>query len=1133
MTNHEIIEKALGIMRETLSGYILQQLQSIPEYKIDDRWWQDGVLGALRDQRDVIKLSPYKAYDERQDAMDMTVCLGLMIAHWPNLFRYKLPPSARSWISEIQSARNDWAHFDGKDFTDQEAARALDTMSLLMSRIDPDSQAEIQTLYRKVAYGSELGSMAATSNSTDVETTKKSVGVMQKTPANGLPCWRNVIEPHPDVAHGRYKNAEFAADLAQVARGEGAYEYRDPVEFFSRTYVTDGMKGLLVQALRRVSGKDGEPVIQLKTAFGGGKTHSMLALYHLLRGRAPINQTPNIKGVLEAADVGRPPICRVAVLVGTALDPAKSKRPTDMPGITVNTLWGEMAYQLAKDDGNPKLYDLIKEADKKGVSPGSETIKNLFDACGPCVILIDELVAYAKKLWKADGLPAGTFDNLISFIQEITEAARASKNSLVVASIPESNIEIGEEGSGGQQALQAIEHTFGRMEAIWKPVAANEGFEIVRRRLFLNCKDEAARDRVCKAFSQMYQDNSADFPNEAKEVEYLNRMRSCYPIHPEIFDRLYEDWATIERFQKTRGVLRLMAAVVHNLWMNQDGGLMIMPGSISLDESNIRDELTRHVGDNWNAIVDHEVDGKASIPYQKDQEVSRYGQVMAARRVARTVMLGSAPSTRRDTIRGLETSRIRLGVVQPGENIATFNDALNVLQNSLTYLYSNSSGDRFWYDTRPTLRKTVEDRATQQKGEDVDFEIERRLKTIRKERPFGRLHICPNNSSEVSDDQDIGLVILKCKDAYKANTPNDLAIQAAENILNTRGSTPRIYRNMLVFVAPDQNTINVLRQEVRRYLAWLSIRDDKDILNLDAAQNRETENNLNRSNTQIEAQIREVFCHLLVPYIDRAVDLKQIIWDSISIRGGDDGILVKTARKMQQNELLVSHWAPAMLQMELDNLLWREHNEINVGELWKLLCTYCYLPRLASYDVLVTAIQEGVNSDECFAYAEAIQDGRYRELKYNKYVSSVDRAGYIVKLLAALKQINSDRQEKQNNTPNNDLIQPAGGNRISNNSGKTVDDPGGEKPIPSTESPKPQNRHFTLHATLDSTRVVKNVGNLMDEVINHLMQVEGSKVTIELHVEAEMEDGTPVPIVRTVTENCRALKVEDFGFSEN
>lgn len=159
------------------------------------------------------------------------------------------------------------------------------------------------------------------------------------------------------------------------------------------------------------------------------------------------------------------------------------------------------------------------------------------------------------------------------------------------------------------------------MEAIWKPVAADEGFEIVRRRLFLNCKDEAGRDAVCQAFSQMYQENSSDFPANVKEVDYLQRMRSCYPIHPEVFDRLYEDWATIERFQKTRGVLRLMAAVVHNLWMNQDGSLLIMPGSLSLDVSTIRDELTRHVGDNWNAIVDHEVDGKNSIPYQKDQEI--------------------------------------------------------------------------------------------------------------------------------------------------------------------------------------------------------------------------------------------------------------------------------------------------------------------------------------------------------------------------------------------------------------------------------------------------------------------------------------------------------------------------------
>ena len=1131
MSNHEIIGQALAMLREPLSGYIFQQLNTIPEYKINDAWWREGILPNIRDERDYARLAPLTDYAERQDALDVSICLNLMISHWPNLFKYRLPNSARSWISEIRDVRNAWAHFSGTDFTDKETSRALDTIALLLGEIDPETQEKIQGLYRTVAYGSAQGSRASTSARADAGAGKKSLGVMTTTPIAGLPCWRNVIEPHPDVAQGRYKNAEFAADLAQVARGEGAYEYRDPVEFFSRTYVTEGLKGLLVQALRRVGGLDGEPVIQLKTAFGGGKTHSMLALYHLLRGRAPSKKTPNIKEILDAAELSAPPVCRVAVLVGTSLDPSKAKRPSDMPGITVNTLWGEMAYQLAKEAGVPKLYDMIKESDKKGVSPGSETLKNLFDACGPCVILIDELVAYARKIRDRTDLPAGTFDDLLVFIQEVTEAARASKNTLVVASIPESKIEVtGDENldsSFGQRALEAIEHTFGRMESIWKPVAANEGFEIVRRRLFLNCKDEAARDAVCQAFSQMYQENAADFPTSTKEVDYFQRMRSCYPIHPEIFDRLYEDWATIERFQKTRGVLRLMAAVVHNLWMNQDGGLLIMPGSVSLDVSNIRDELTRHVGENWNAIVDHEVDGKASIPYQKDQEIPRFGKLMAARRVARTIMLGSAPSTRSDSIRGLETSRIRLGAVQPGENIATFNDALNTLQSSLTYLYSNPSNDRFWYDTRPTLRKTVEDRASQRSEDEVEMEIERRLKGIRKERPFSRVHICPDSSMDVSDEQDVGLVILKYRQTYKSNTPNDIAIQAAENILNTRGTTPRNYRNMLAFIAPDQNMMSALREEVKRFLAWKSIKEDSVDLNLDAAQNRETENNLNRSNQTVEARILETYCHLLVPYIDREVDLKTIIWDEISIRGGTDSIVTKAARKMQQNEQLITQWAPALLNMQLDDLLWQDRNEINVGELWKLLCTYCYLPRLASFDVLQTAIQNGVNSDDYFAYADGFTEGKYLALKYNQYVGLIDRSGYLVKQVAALKQKAAEAQEKPTaTTPGGSVNPPASTNNPPVHPG--------EKPIalipPQPDQPK--NGHFFMTATLDTTRVVKNVGNLMDEVINHLMQVDGANVEIKLVVEATMPDGTPVTTVRTVTENCRTLKVDDFGFGE-
>ena len=1120
MKNAEQITQALAILRNTMAPWLCREIRKrIPDYQKNDQlWWQEAVVPfATRFEDEQYRLSQLTDFGERTDALDVSACCNVLLGNWKNCFKVFMSGKANSWTVLVRQIRNDIAHIGGEDISDEDAASDLDTIAQLAGEMDAEAENAIRAIYRQHVYGTTGASTeSAVAAGQGAGKPKASAGVMRATPVSGLPCWREVIQPHPDVAQGRYKNAEFAADLAQVARGEGAYEYRDPVEFFSRTYVTEGMKGLLVQALRRVSGQDGEPVIQLKTAFGGGKTHSMLALYHLLRGRASTVKLVNLRPVLEAAGLERPPVCRVAVLVGTALDPSKARQPANLPGSKIYTLWGEMAYQLAIEAGDPKLFDIVKEADKKGVSPGSATLKQLFDACGPCVVLIDELVAYAKKLWHVDGLPAGSFDNLISFVQEITEAARASRNSLVVASIPESAIEIGEAGSGGQQALEAIEHTFGRMEAIWKPVAANEGFEIVRRRLFLDCRNEAGRAAVCQAFSRMYQENAADFPTEAREVEYMQRLRSCYPIHPEIFDRLYEDWATIERFQKTRGVLRLMAAVIHDLWMNNDGGLLILPGSISLDVAGIRDELTRHVGDNWNAIVDREVDGAGSIPYLKDRENARFGKYMAARRVARAILLGSAPSARSQAVRGLEASRVRLGVVQPGENIAVFNDALSALQTSLAYLYSNPSNDRFWYDTRPTLRKTAEDRASQRTSEEVEMEIERRLRALRRERPFGRVHICPQTSMDVSDEQDVGLVILKYRDAYKSNDPNDRAIQAATAILNERGSSPRIFRNMLAFVAPDRGMAASLVEEVKRYLAWKSIQEDSVDLNLDAAQNRETDNNLQRSDRTVDDRLRETYHHLLVPYIDREVDLKTVIWDVIDIRGDRESIVARAAKKMEQNEQLITQWAPALLNMQMDALLWQGRNEMNVGELWKLLCTYCYLPRLASFEVLQACIQRGVDSEEYFAYADGVLDGKYVGLKYNQPVGIVDRSGYIVALSAALKQLVN---EKQPDTKAEPPVPPV-------NDGSR-----GTPPTPPAP-PQPQSRRFHMTATLDNTRILKNAASLMDEVINHLTQLDGATVEIKLLVDATMPAGAPMSTVRTVTENCRTLRVDDFGFEE-
>lgn len=1135
-SNHDLMTKGFDRLLEALAPYIVCEF--IQAYGAD--FWKAGVVDKLYDdQRRDLPTSGKPS--ELAKSLDIAKCLLLIEINWREVFGKKLPRDCKNYVIELKGKRNEWAHKGIEDVTDSNAFRALDTMSRLAEQIDPEAAGDINALLRQVRYGSAEGSTAVTSNAgSGTEAAPARRKALEQTKAvRGLPSWREVMEPHMDVAEGRYKNAEFAADLAQVARGKGELEYRDPVEFFNRTYVTEGMKGLLVQSLRRVSGLDGEPVIQLKTAFGGGKTHSMLALYHMMRSRSRVGQIANLAPVLEAAGVSEVPEVHVAVLVGTALNPANAKRPATMPGITVNTLWGEMAFQLAESAGKPELYDYVKEADKRGVSPGSEALANLFDACGCCLVLMDELVAYAKKLYGADKLPAGTLDNFITFIQELTEAARASKRSLVVASIPESDNEIG--GEAGQRALEQIEHTFGRMESIWKPVGASEGFEVVRRRLFLNCKDETARDEVCFAFSKMYGENTAEFPTESRELEYRERMVSCYPIHPEVFDRLYEDWATLERFQRTRGVLRLMAAVIHELWMSRDPSPMIMPGSFPLDVPGVRDELTRYLDDNWNAVVDSEVDGKQSIPYRNDGNNGRYGSLLASRRVARTVMLGSAPDVGGQSVRGIERAHIRLGTVQPGENISVFNDALGTLQTSSSYLYSDANGNRFWYDTRPTLRKVAEDRAQMVKDSDALFEVESRLKRLRKADPFAGIHVCPASTLDVPDDQSLRLVVLPPAAKHRGRATESEALKLAAETLAGRGTTPRTYKNMLVFAAADASYYPQILTAAKQYLAWDSIKADRESLNLDVAQTRETEQSARRADESLDAKIQEAYSWLLYPRIDLFSGSMDIEWEVEHVAGGGESIVAKMARKLLSDETAIQAWAPALLKMELDRVLWKDSDHIQVKQLWEYLCSYCYLPRLSGYGVLEDAIKRGLESREYFGIAAGFSDGCYMELSLGEAKSFVNSSDLLVKPTVAQAQIEADAAAAR-----------AAAEKAAADAGTTQDDgvfdvefggtttetytnaDGGTSTETTTEVtfvPKRRKTTFHMASKLDNTRVNRGIQNIMDEVVSQLNAI-GADVELTFEVRARVEDGIPPETVRAVSENCSTLGVGDFGFGE-
>ncbi len=264
------------------------------------------------------------------------------------------------------------------------------------------------------------------------------------------------------------------------------------------------------------------------------------------------------------------------MLVGNKISPGNPVTKPD--GTVVHTLWGELAYQL----GGKKAYARIARDDEKATSPG-DVLRELFVEYGPCLVLIDEWVAYARQLHDQGDLPGGNFETQFTFAQVLTESAKLAKNCLLVVSLPASDtagsphavvddVEVG--GIRGREALDRLRNVVGRVESSWRPATAEEGFEIVRRRLFEPLAGPEAfkqRDVTARAFAELYLAQSAEFPAECRDSDYERRIQAAFPIHPEIFDRLYNDWSTLVKFQRTRGVLRLMAAVIHTTACGRKG----------------------------------------------------------------------------------------------------------------------------------------------------------------------------------------------------------------------------------------------------------------------------------------------------------------------------------------------------------------------------------------------------------------------------------------------------------------------------------------------------------------------------------------------------------------------------------
>ncbi len=658
----------------------------------------------------------------------------------------------------------------------------------------------------------------------------------------------------------------------------------------------------------------------------------------------------------------------------------------------------------------------------------------------------------------------------------------------------------------------------------------------MRRRLFEPLAGPDAfkqRDVTARAFADLYHAQSAEFPPECKGGDYEKRIQAAYPIHPEIFDRLYTDWSTLVKFQRTRGVLRLMAAVIHSLWEKGDRNPLILPSTMPIDDARVQSELTRYLSDNWAPIIEKDVDGPNSLPLKIDAEQPNLGKLHATRRVARTIYLGSAP-TAAAAHRGLEDRRVKLGCVMPGESPAVFGDALRRLAAAATYLYQD--GPRFWYATQPTVTKLAEDRAEQLKRDPdkVAQELDERLRAdLRKTGDFSRIHPLPRSGADVPDDLDARLVVLLVRAPVHqggrqrgrdGGAGHSRVARQHTAALPQHAGLPRGGQGAPAGPRRGGAPVPGLEVDPRR-------EGDAQPRPASGAAGRDAEAGRGRRGDGATARDLPVAAGAGAGEPSRSDHL-----------AGDPTFRRRRARRASEQEAPERRASGDVARLHRScastSTTCRSGaaTDVPFRQLVEDFARYLYLPRLAGPEVLVQAMRDGVAlltwQSDTFAYAESYDEaaGRYRGLRSGQVVTlSAETIGLLVKPDVARQQLEAEAPATSPGT--GPAANSAGASQGQAGSGQAA--PGAAPSSKPGATPAVVLRRYHGTVELDAARVGRDASKIADEVVAHLAGQVGAKVTVTLEISATLPSGASAHTVRTVTENSRSLKFTNHGFESD
>lgn len=665
-----------------------------------------------------------------------------------------------------------------------------------------------------------------------------------------MESWFKVVRPHDDIRAGNLAESVFAANLAQVERNDGPEVYRNPDMFFAKTYFTQGMRNLARQVIRGLN-KDpmaGNRIISLQTGFGGGKTHSLISLYHLTTLGKSANNRADVSDLIAFTGPLAFDVANSAVFTNRTLDPTQGR--TDK-GIHIRTLWGELAYQLGGKAG----YELIRANDEARTAPKGVFGKVL--EAYPGLILLDEIADYCVS---ATGIPVGgnnLGDQTTSFIQELTEAVDATPGCVLVATLPASEKEVAASEKGAS-ILSSLKARLERKGQDTKPVDGAEIYEVIRRRLFEDIGPEEIRKQVASEYVNFYQkDLKNEVPDDTQKAGYRKLIEQAYPFHPGLIHIFEHRWASNHDFQRTRGVLQLLGSIVSDLWKRRDA--LNGSGLIHTSHINFRNldalstKLVSLYGNGYSAVLSADVSGPTANAYKIDEEITEHGQFNLSQGVASTLMLASFGGDGAN--KGLSVKELKQYVLPCGSaNHNQINAVLNALEGRAHYLHYSTIGGgekRYWFHTKANVNILINEAKGQITDNNINAEIVKRIEHAT--RAVRNINFIVDPTDDIPEQKRLSIVILS--PAYRSSLEQltTKAESKIKGIAAKKGNSDRQYKNTMLYLLCSEIGYGKLREKTQEFLATSNIRNTQTLL--DDEQKKDISRRLTDADTEASASL--------------------------------------------------------------------------------------------------------------------------------------------------------------------------------------------------------------------------------------------------------------------------------------